>query len=146
MTTSHKTKWREARMRLKNRDVMTIFNRDGTTTEVEHPFSALQALHNEDCNDLTKYISRLELNIEAFFARIDEIERRLSALEKPRAEKPHAREWMTGDTPIWMAFIPYGKTNWAVRRGILAEVAANDLWMPYDPEHPEPPAPPESEG
>ena len=47
MTTSHKTKWREARMRLKNRDVMTIFNRDGTTTEVEHPFSALQALHAE---------------------------------------------------------------------------------------------------
>ena len=74
---------------------------------------------------------------------IERIERRLSALEKPRAEKPHAREWMTGDTPIWMAFIPYGKTNWAVRRGILAEVAANDLWMPYDPEHPEPPASPE---
>ncbi len=91
MTTSHKTKWREARMRLKNRDVMTIFNRDGTTTEVEHPFSALQALHyeqqidkikkalliayigdvgctlsNEDCNDLTKYISRLEGNIAAY--------------------------------------------------------------------------------
>jgi hypothetical protein len=63
-----------------------------------------------------------------------------SALEgKPK----EAGEWMTGDTPIWMAFIPYGKTNWAVRRGILAEVAANDLWMPYDPEHPEPPAPPE---
>ena len=93
MTTSHKTKWREVRMRLKNRDVMTIFNRDGTTTEVEHPFSALQALHyeqqididkikkalliayiggvgctlsNEDCNDLTKYISRLEGNIAAY--------------------------------------------------------------------------------
>lgn len=98
MTTSHKTKWREARMRLKNRDVMTIFNRDGTTTEVEHPFSALQALHyeqqididkikkalliayigdvgctlsNEDCNDLTKYISRLEGDNEALKQRAD---------------------------------------------------------------------------
>jgi len=41
MTTSHKTKWREARMSMKNQDVMTIYHQDGTTTEIEHPFSAL---------------------------------------------------------------------------------------------------------
>jgi hypothetical protein len=90
--------------------------------------------------------TKLVLTNTVFFERdgkpvdwIEEIERRLSALEgKPK----EAGEWMTGDTPIWMAFIPYGKTNWAVRRGILAEVAANDLWMPYYPEHPEPPEPP----
>ena len=87
MTTSHKTKWREARMKIQEEkdklklpsgktcndcahidhckwlfglsgnetecdiypprfqdDVMTIYNRDGTTTEVKHPFRALQAL------------------------------------------------------------------------------------------------------
>ena len=58
-------------------------------------------------------------------------------------EKKQGNGWNRGDVEVWMAFIPYGKTNWAIRRGMLAEVAANDYWQPYDPEHPEPPAPPE---
>lgn len=134
MTTSHKTNWREARMKIQEEktkmklpegktcsscahdqhcrwlfgingdetecniypsrfqdDVMTIYNRDGTTTEVKHPFAALQALHREqqidkiikallvayigdvgctlsnaDCNDLTKYIAKIEGNIAAY--------------------------------------------------------------------------------
>ena len=65
MTTSHKTKWREARMRLKNRDVMTIFNRDGTTTEVEHPFSALQALHYEQQTERNLAAELLALRADA---------------------------------------------------------------------------------
>lgn len=28
-------------------DVLTIYNRDGTTTEIKHPFQALQALESE---------------------------------------------------------------------------------------------------
>ena len=71
---------------------------------------------------------------------IERIERRLSALEgKPK----EAREWKVytdEDAPEVWWYNPQENRVYVVSKGALSE---GDLWMPYDPEHPEPPAPPE---